>query len=288
MVSVIIPTLNSENSIFNLISCINLQSIKVDEIVVIDSMSDDGTVHIAKNQPNVRLMKVSRKDFDHGRTRDFALKNCKGDYVVFMTQDALPYDNFCIENLVNTLKSNDRIAVVCGRQLPKEEATKMERFVRYFNYPAKSNLRSKSDIDKMGIKTFFSSDVCAAYNRKIYEKLGGFEYPIKTSEDLLFAAKAINNDYLVAYNADAKVFHSHNLTLRQQYKRNFITGYEIQKHINIFQGVSLESEGVELVKYVSRNLLKTGNLVGIIYFGFDCCARFLGNKMGRIAAKRVN
>ena len=118
----------------------------------------------------------------------------------------------------------------------------MEQLVRTFNYPAKSKVRSKDYIPEMGIKTFFASDVCSAYRRNIYEELGGFDYPIKTNEDMFYAAKVINAGYKIAYRADAEVLHSHNFTLKEQYKRNYIQGYEIERHRDILGKSSQESE----------------------------------------------
>ena len=157
----------------------------------------------------------------------------------------------------------------------------MERLVRSFNYPAESHVRSKEDIPVRGIKTFFCSDVCAAYRREIYLELGGFDYPISTNEDMFYAARAIRAGYLIAYAADALVFHSHNLTLKEQYRRNYIQGYEIEKHRELLGGVAQESEGWKLVKYVSGELLRSGHAGAFVRFGFDCCARFLGSRAGK-------
>ena len=45
---------------------------------------------------------------------------------------------------------------------------------RNFNYPEQSKIKTKADLETLGIKTFFCSNVCAAYNRKIFDELGGF------------------------------------------------------------------------------------------------------------------
>ena len=102
----------------------------------------------------------------------------------------------------------------------------------------------------------------------------------------MFAARAINAGYKIAYAADAMVIHSHNLTLSQQYRRNFLTGYETERHKEYFCGVSQEKEGMKLVKHVSCELLKHGLILSFIRFGFDCVARLLGNKMGKRAFRK--
>jgi rhamnosyltransferase len=140
----------------------------------------------------------------------------------------------------------------------------------------------------MGIKAFFCSDVCAAYRRRIYEELGGFEYPLKTNEDMFFAAAAIRNGYRVAYAADARVLHSHNFSLKEQYHRNRIQGYEIERHRSLLGNVSKVNEGIRMVRFVSGKLLKQGRLVSFAHFGLDCFARLLGSRAGRRQALREN
>lgn len=288
--SVIIPTLNAEEFIINLLDSLHKQTHSLNEIIIIDSESDDNTLKLVKekNYPDVKILTIKRSEFDHGRTRDFALRQSTGDYVIFLTQDAIPENKFFIENLLAPFLTDEKIAVSSGKQIPRENASPFEKLVREFNYPEHSNIRSKKDIPEFGIKTFFTSDCCSAYKRDIYEKLGGFDFPIKISEDLFFAAKAINAGYKIAYAADAGVIHSHNFTLRQQYRRNFLIGYESEKHKNILAGVSQDKEGFRLVKYVSLKLLKKGKIFSFIRFGFDCCARLLGNKMGKRSFRKNN
>ena len=278
-ISVIIPAMNAEKDLPGLLKTLSEQTLQAEEIIVTDSESSDRTRQIAEAE-GVRVIPVLRKDFDHGGTRDMALRASSGDVVVFLTQDAVPADNCFLEKLIRPL-SEEGVAVVTGRQLPKGDATPMEKLVREFNYPAESHIRSEADVGKMGIKAFFCSDVCAAYNRGIYLELGGFEHPLKTNEDMFYAAKAIRNGYRVAYAADAQVFHSHNFSLKEQYRRNRIQGYEIERHRFILGDVSQESEGMKLVKYVSGSLLKSGRVFSFIHFGLDCCARLLGSRTGQ-------
>ena len=284
--SLIIPTLNAEKDICPLIDSLKKQTIVPDEIIIVDSESEDATVETVRKYPEVRLIRIKRKEFDHGRTRDMALRKSGGDYVIFMTQDALPKNRYMIEKLLEPFFRDGKVALSTGRQLPKYDATRMEQLVRRYNYPETSRIRSKDDIAEMGIKAFFASDVCAAYRRDIYEKLGGFDYPIKTNEDMFYAAKVIHSGYKIAYCADAEVLHSHNLSLKEQYQRNYIQGYEIEKHKSVLGSGSQEAEGMKMVKYVSKELLKKGRVISFVHFGFDCCARLMGSKAGKKSANK--
>ena len=279
-ISVIIPTLNAAEYIENLISRLNLQTVKPDEIVVVDSASDDNTVDLCGKYDNVRVIEIQRKDFDHGKTRDMALRTCESEFILFTTQDAVPNNEFYIENLLKPFE-DESVAIASGRQIAREDAWQMEKLVREFNYPAVSHIRSKADLPQYGIKTYFFSDVCSVYRKDIYEQLGGFEFPLSTNEDMFFAAKVIENGYKIAYAAEAEVVHSHNFSLKEQYSRNVIIGAELERHKELLSGASADAEGMKLVKYVSVRLLKKGKIIHFIRFGLDCCARKLGNIKGK-------
>ena len=230
-------------------------------------------------------MQIDRQDFNHGGTRDLALRESRGDFVCFLTQDALPVSDDYLELLVAPMVDDSEIALVSGRQLPKADARRFEQLVRGFNYPDSSSVRSKRDLKKYGIKTFFASDTCSAYRRTAYLECGGFEH-VNTNEDMLMAAKFIASGMKVAYEPRAEVYHSHNLTPSQQFARNRAVGFFLESHADDLMHISETGEGGRLVKSVSLQLLREGNFGEFVAFGVDCCARLLGNRAGRRTARK--
>lgn len=285
-VSIIIPTLNAEGEIGALIEALLGQSRVPNEIIVVDSSSDDGTVGIASSYREVSIEVIDRRDFDHGLTRDRALRRSSGDIVCFMTQDAVPANDAFVENLVAPILSDASVAVSSGRQLPKGDARRFEQLVRAFNYADESNVRSRDDVPRLGVKAYFATDVCAAYRRSAYLELGGFGRT-DMSEDMLMAAKALNAGWKVAYAADAEVYHSHNLTPRQQYKRNFAIGRFLERNADLLSCASEVGEGTRMVKQISKALLREGRVGELCAFGVDCAARLLGNRAGRSQERRT-
>lgn len=287
-VSLIIPTLNAAREIESLLERLEGQSCHIDELIVVDSSSDDGTAGIVRmyagSHANVDLQIIARKDFDHGATRDQALRTLTtGDFVLFMTQDAVPADEHYVENILNPF-DDPRVGVVSGRQLPKADARLFEQLVRKFNYPAKSFTRGKADLGTYGIKTFYTSDVCSAYRRSAYLEVGGFCRTMM-SEDMYLAARLVAAGYLVAYAADARVYHSHNLTPQQQYRRNYAVGRFLEEHKDVLMGTSEIGEGKKLAANVAGELLRGGHVGELCAFGVDCVARFTGNRAGRRDAR---
>ncbi|MBS5462019.1 MAG: glycosyltransferase family 2 protein [Collinsella sp.] len=284
-ISVIIPTLNAEHDIEGLLTVLGRQSIQPIETLVVDSASEDRTIELIQKHKGVRLLQIDRQDFNHGGTRDLALRESRGDFVCFLTQDALPVSDDYLELLVAPMVDDSEIALVSGRQLPKADARRFEQLVRGFNYPDSSSVRSKRDLKKYGIKTFFASDTCSAYRRTAYLECGGFEH-VNTNEDMLMAARFIASGMKVAYEPRAEVYHSHNLTPSQQFARNRAVGFFLESHADDLMHISETGEGGRLVKSVSLQLLREGNFGEFVAFGVDCCARLLGNRAGRMAARK--
>lgn len=278
-VSVIIMTLNAEEYIKNMLDILCKQSLKPAEIIVADSESTDKTVEIAKTYDLVKIFEVKRSEFDHGGSRDAALKESVGDFVLFFTQDAVIEQNDYIEQITSSFE-DESVAMVCARQKAKTDAAHYERLIRNFNYPMVKKVRTKADIVTMGVKAFYMSDACSAYRRTAYFDLGGFEHPILTNEDMLIAARALEKGYKIVYDPSAYVLHSHNFTCRQEFKRNFDVAAFMVMHKNVFAGMKIEGEGMKLVKYVSKGLLRQLHVISFIKFGMICIAKFAGYRKG--------
>ena len=280
MISVIIPTLNAQKYIEKLIDKLKAQKLEQElEIIVIDSASDDKTAQIARDA-GARVLEINRDEFDHGGTRNLGWRSANGDIICFMTQDALPVDDLYLVNLIQGFEDND-VVMISGRQVPKSDADYVERLTRAFNYPAISNVRSQKDIESMGIKAYFFSDVCAAYRRSFLEETGGFDSPIISNEDMLLAAKALQAGYRVRYEAKAEVYHSHNFSLRYQYCRNFDVAVFMEQYKDVVKGEGTTGEGIRMVLFTEKELFLHLHFVSMFRCVFESAAKFLGNRAGR-------
>ena len=283
--SIVIPTLNAEKQIVSLLETLWAQSLPPTQILVVDSQSDDATVKRAQSVPGVCVETIRRQDFDHGGTRDEALRRCDADVVVFMTQDAMPVNRDCMKNLLAPF-DNPRVAAVGGRQTAYPDARPFERLIRANNYPAESRVWGRAEIENLGVRAFLISDVCAAYRKSAYLEVGGFDHPILTNEDMLMAEKLLHAGYQIAYSGEAVVYHSHRFTLGQEYRRNYIIGQTMKRYEERFEHVSEMGTGVKLVKNVMRQLVREGHIGECFCFAANCAARFLGNRMGRRAERK--
>ncbi len=238
-VSVIIPTLNGGERFRDVLSALAQQSLVPSEIIVIDSSSDDDTLEAAK-QFNTRINSIARADFDHGGTRSMAGRMASGDILLYMTQDAVPYDTKALENLIAPF-TDPRVGASYGRQIPYPDATSFSRHLRMFNYPQESAVRCWDDREQYGFKTAFISNSFAAYRKDLLDSVDFFQEGLLFGEDTFTMAKLLRKGYCVAYAAEAKVTHSHNYTVFQDFRRYFDIGVSHADNRNL-----LESFGTPL------------------------------------------
>lgn len=280
MISAVIPTLNAESYLESLLDRLLEQTVPVGEIIVVDSASTDKTAEIASRYPQVKLIPVERKNFNHGGTRDLAIQHTSGEVVLMLTQDALPASNDYVEKLIAPFAQDPTVAMASGRQVPKQDASRTERLTREFNYPEKMFVRNKSDLPTLGVKTFFASDCCSAYRRSAYDAIGGFDKDILVNEDMKIAAQFIYGGYSIAYVGSAAVYHSHNYSLTQQFTRNFDVAAFMKMNDDLFANVSATSEGVKMVKWILAKMLKGFHFIDATYFVVECAVKLLANKLG--------
>lgn len=209
-VLVVFPIINPEKSFFSEIIPLLQDQVHSTHILLINSGSNVST-------GKYEVIEIDPAEFNHANTRNLAL-NKESDFYLFMTQDAMPYDDKLIENLLKSFNDPD-VVVSYARQIPYPEADPIERFARETNYPDRTRVKSKQDLPEHGIKTFFSSDSCALYRGDYFRSVNGFKKDLNTNEDMEFAARAILNGKKIAYCADAKVFHSHQYSFIQIWKR---------------------------------------------------------------------
>ena len=232
-VDVVIPTYKPDSKFDKLLFMLQRQQYPIENIWIINTKAGKFPKQI-KETDQIHIHHIEPKDFDHGATRDKGMQMSNAEIVVFMTQDAVPEDEFVIGKLVEALDQDEKIGAAYAKQLAENGCNIIETYTRTFNYPEKSMIKTAEDIPRLGIKTFFCSNVCAAYRRSVYEKMGGFCKRTIFNEDMILAGNMVLSGYKIAYAAEAKVIHSHNYTGMQQFHRNFDMAVSQAEHPEVF------------------------------------------------------
>lgn len=286
LIDVIIPTYKPDDTFMRLVDMLEKQTVEINKIIVMNTEEKYmealhlGTRFLSEHK-KLSISHLSRMEFDHGKTRNRGAAKSEADVLVFMTQDAVPADAYLIENLVKSLE-NKSVACAYARQLPAKNATVTERLTREFNYPDKSSYKGIADKERLGIKTYFCSNVCCAYKASVFRELGGFVNRTIFNEDMIYAAKAVENGYRIAYAADARVIHSHNYSGKQQFHRNFDLGVSQAEHPEVFAGISSESEGIRMVKQTISELKEAGASKEIPGYIYTSGCKFIGYRLGKM------
>ncbi len=310
-IDVIIPVYKPGEELFSLLDRLEDQTVPVQKIILMNTESSPGKagrgaenirnggdvrkadegrtesdwekltdgVNFSARYPNAEVHHISKQEFDHGGTRHQGVQYSDADIFVLMTQDAMPVDSRLVEELTAHLAG--KVASAYARQLPGEDSSEFERASRAFNYPETSRRKTSADLEKLGIKTFFCSNVCTAYRRDVYDKLGGFIRHTIFNEDMIYAAAVIKAGYAISYESRARVIHAHNYTNIQQLRRNFDLGVSQAEHPEVFGAVASESEGKKLVTGTWRYLKERKRLYQFPGFCIQCVFKYTGYLLGR-------
>ena len=279
-VSVIIPTYNAEFYLDKLLDKLIKQTLPNYELIIIDSSSQDKTVRLARKYTD-KVIIIPSSEFDHGGTRAKVAEIASGDILIYFTQDALPYDEYCLERILMVFK-NKNVAAAYGRQLSYPETNLFGKHLRLFNYPDKTEFRNKDDIGKYGVKTAQLSNSFSAYRKSLLLEQGNFKDGLILGEDVYIGAKFILAGYTLAYVAEAKVYHSHSYTILEEFKRYFDIGvfHQCEKWILSSLGKA-QGEEARYVKSELGFLLKNNAWYLVPEWLIRNGMKFLGYKLGQ-------
>ena len=282
-VDVIIPTYRPGSKFIRQQEMLLRQTYPVNRVIIINTEAKYLDRNILRDYENVYVTDISAAEFDHGATRNLGVSKSEADYFLMMTDDAVPKDEELIGNLVRMMESSQdkEIGAVYGRQLATGESSEDEKYSRSFNYPEKSFIKTIEDLPRLGIKTYFESNVCCLYRRDVFDKLGGFIDHTIFNEDMIYCCKLLKAGYASAYCAEAEVLHAHNYTGIQQLKRNFDLGVSQADHPEVFGGLRSEGEGIKLVKGNAISLMKKGKLFSVVRLIWISGCKYIGFRLGK-------
>jgi len=278
--AVVILTYNSERRLPALFDGIAKQTRQPDEIIVMDSNSWDSSRQIAEDQGARVYVHGSRK-FNHGGTRRWASQETDADFLIYLTDDAVPADPFSFANIIDALDGEPDAGMAFGRQLPHPEAGALGRHHRLFNYPADSKVKRLVDAKTMGIKTCYASDSFSAYRRDRLIEVGGFPENLVSCEDVFVSARLLLSGYAVVYAGNARVFHSHDYTISDEFRRYFDLGAFFSMNPWVMQNFGGASgEGVKFVRSQILFLLRSGKWHLLFKAVAAMFAKFIGFNVG--------
>jgi rhamnosyltransferase len=198
------------------------------ELVALDSGSRDGS-RDALAAAGARVVDVAPGSFDHGETRNAGARVARAEFVLFLSQDAVPREPDYARRLVDALQADPRLAGVFARQEPCPEADPLTRRDLAHWVAAHSEARTVflddpgrldalAPLQRYELCAF--DNVASAVRREVL--LRHPFAPTRFGEDIEWGQRLLRLGYGLAYVPLAVVVHSHARTARALYRRNYL------------------------------------------------------------------
>jgi rhamnosyltransferase len=243
-ISVFIPTYNGEKYIAECIEAILHQELPTGyklEVLVTDSGSTDRTLEILRQyQDKITLNEIPNAAFGHGRTRQHAAQNAKGEFILYLSQDATPAHYRWLINMIEPFFLSERVGCVFGRQQARiDAAATIKREVNgvFGGMGATDAIiihRQKSLVDNVDMNALnvFFSDVNSAARRSLL--IGDVPYrDVPYAEDQALAEDMQQAGYLKAYAPQGEVWHSNEYTAKEYFKR------KVDEYLGLYDSLGL-------------------------------------------------
>lgn len=215
------------------------------EVLIVDSGSTDGSVELARAR-GVDVHSIPPSEFGHGRTRNALAARSKGEFLVYLTQDAKPATNQWLARIVEACSMDDSVAGAFGPHRAHTEArhiTHRELSEHFAGFGSDLNSvrvedwdRFKSDIGYRQFLHFFSSNN-SCIRRSVWEQLPLPD--VAFAEDQTWALSAVEAGYAKAFAPEAVVFHSHDFGIWETFQRNFDESRSFERYFGYHMQSSL-------------------------------------------------
>lgn len=246
-ISLIFTVKNEEDSIEQLLDSIMCQSIKPDEVVIVDGGSTDETLSLITHHRIMQILpvKLIEQDVNISKGRNIAIANSEFE-IIASTDGGCKLDENWLEKITAPFV-DPNTHIVSGVYLPCY-TTNFEKIASMIIFP---------DINQLSQQSFLPSSRSIAFRKKIWEIVGGYPEWLDTAEDTLFDLRIKHLEFKFKLVREAIVYwrvRSHTWQIFKQYYRY------------------AKGEGLELLfagRYVARYLAFFLMLVLISQFWYN-------------------
>lgn len=225
--SLIIPVYNRPDEILDLLTCLENQTYKNFEVIIVESGSEIKSDTIVEQfKSRLQVSYYFKSNEGQGFSRNFGMAHARGDYFVILDSDILLDGNY-LENLQSALTDNF-IDAFGGPDKAHHSFSDTQKAIDFVltSFITTGGIRgSKKQVDK-----FYPRSFNMGFSREVYEKTRGFKYPF-FGEDIELSARIMSEGFKVGLIPDAYVYHKRKTSLQHFYKQMHWTG---RSRINIY------------------------------------------------------
>ncbi|HYT24113.1 MAG TPA: glycosyltransferase [Candidatus Polarisedimenticolia bacterium] len=265
--SIVIPTKNGAKDIGECLEAVYSQKdVGQVEVLVVDSGSTDNTLEVVQRYP-VRLERIPPEMFHHARTRNYAAGLAMGEFLVFLSQDAIPASETWLGAMISNF-SDRSVGAAYGRQLARPDSTLERQEALGVVYGEERVVKDPHGARECGFRYYHFSSVNAAIRKEVWQATR-FPDDLKVFEDLGISKRILDAGWKIVYEPRATVYHSHNHGTGALFKRYFDGGVT-WKRLGLWDDGTRSS----MLKEFGQLLLKKLSLSG-------------GNRAGRMGRASI-
>ena len=194
MLSIIIPTLNEEKYIGNLLENLKNQTYKDFEIIIIDAGSNDNTEKVIMNtyigEIPLKFINLGIRNVSMQRNKGASIAN--GDLILFIDADIIISQEDVLEKLVKIFENKKIVAATTKVHVNPDEKIWVDRFFHFFTNTVVSLM------NKLGFGA--SRGACQIVSKKIFNEIKGYNTNIFVAEDTQLFSKLAKKGKIYFFN----------------------------------------------------------------------------------------
>ena len=240
-ISILMPVYNAEKYLNETIDTIKNQSFSNWELIIVDDGSIDNSKEICTKLMNddKRIKYIFQENLGVSHTRNVALENAQGKYIVFVDSDDLIHEDY-LKILINSIEKNNSDISVCNFIERKISNTgKVEDITREF-YPKEVMEMSemKDYIMDFGNSGLLNPLWNKIYKREIIENNNiTFDEKVETGEDFIFNLQYFRKAKKISFIKEKLYYYirRNNNSITYKYIENmYEKGWEIHSLLESF------------------------------------------------------
>ncbi len=245
-VSVCITVLNEEDSIVRLLDALFKQSLKPDEIIIVDGGSIDSTVALIESYQKINKklkVKLLKERSSRSKGRNLSIEIAKNNVVAITDAGCVPQKDW-LKNIVRPFQNKADVSVGFYKMSYKNSFQKAESL--YLGV-----------LPKNFDANFLPSTRSVAFTKKVWEEVGGFPENLGgTAEDTVFNLKLLNNNSHLSRVKNAVVEWGMPKNLSEFYLKifNYAKG-DAETRIIFFPGKGFMSHNIKALFVITRYLV---------------------------------
>lgn len=213
LVSVIITTRNSAQTLQSLLKSLKIQSYKNIEIIIVDNFSTDRSIKISRKYTS----KIFQKGPERSVQRNFGALKAKGKYLFILDSDMILGKNVVKECVEKCEKENCRNIQIGGLTIPEKSFGK--------------GIWAKAKILEREInRNYEYFEAARFFPKQIFQAVGGYDKSLTGPEDWDLPRR-IKKDYLIG-RIKSYIFHNEKSpTFLGLAKRKYYYGLSVHKYL---------------------------------------------------------